>query len=230
MGISPAILLPSRVGLLGDIHTEADRLRATLAHFQREGIEAILCTGDIADGPEEVWGLEECCELLSKPDIYSICGNHDRWLLEGAMRDRADAVHRFELESDTIAFLEQLPPTETFDTPIGPLQLCHGIGSDDMALVLPLDSTDSLKQNVALQTLLTGGQHKAIVNGHSHRRMVRTVGDVVLINAGTLHRDHEPGFGVIDFTKAQVEFFSVSAPAAIQQIATMPFSSPAFAS
>ncbi len=52
-------------------------------------------------------------------------------------------------------------------------------------------------------------KYKYVVNGHTHERMVRTFGDCTIINAGTLFREHDPCFGIIDFTSKHVQFFNI---------------------
>ncbi|WP_224244419.1 metallophosphoesterase family protein [Hyalangium gracile] len=44
---------------------------------------------------------------------------------------------------------------------------------------------------------------------HSHRRMVRTIEGLTLINAGTLHRDHEPCFALVDLSRGEVSFHDI---------------------
>jgi predicted phosphodiesterase len=55
-----------------------------------------------------------------------------------------------------------------------------------------------VRGNHDLQNLLRGG-YRWILNGHSHRRMVRHFGRATVINAGTLLRSHEPCFLELDF-------------------------------
>ena len=50
-----------------------------------------------------------------------------------------------------------------------------------------------------------------VINGHSHRQMVRAFPGVSLINAGTLRADHEPCFLHVDFVRANVTVFEFAA-------------------
>jgi predicted phosphodiesterase len=95
--------------------------------------------------------------------------------------------------------LAQLPEMVEFDTVCGRALLCHGLGPNDMAKVAPDDVGYALESNDDLQGLLRGSKYRWILNGHSHRRMVRNFGDVTLINAGTLLRHHQPCFLELDF-------------------------------
>jgi predicted phosphodiesterase len=71
-----------------------------------------------------------------------------------------------------------------------------------MAKVGPDDFGYALDANDDLQNLLRFGGYRWILNGHSHRRMVREFNGVTLINAGTLMRRQEPCFLELDFENA----------------------------
>ncbi len=66
------------IGLIGDIHAEADYLEIALRFFQMAQVEKILCVGDIVDG----WGnVDRCCKLLEQAEVVTVhygCNNHDR--------------------------------------------------------------------------------------------------------------------------------------------------------
>jgi predicted phosphodiesterase len=102
------------------------------------------------------------------------------------------------------------------------LLLCHGLGDDDMSRVTPDDFGYALESNDALQELLTTEQYRFVINGHTHRRMVRDFGGVTVINVGTLFRDHEPCFAVVDFERGQVEFFDIPNGGEIRRAARHP--------
>lgn len=77
-----------------------------------------------------------------------------------------------------------------------------------MSAVRPEDSGYALETNDALQLLVRAAAVELLVCGHSHRRMVRRIGPLTIINAGTLSTYDEPGFGVVDLDdEPQVTFF-----------------------
>ena len=55
----------------------------------------------------------------------------------------------------------------------------------------------------------TCGTPAFVVNGHTHRRLVRTFGEMTIINAGTLYRKHAPCFCIADFEQGFVQYFNV---------------------
>lgn len=199
-----------RVGVIGDVHTEVQALERVLGYFGTLDLDRVLCTGDIADGPGHGDAVTRCCTMLQNAQAVTICGNHDRWLQEGTMREEADATDPGELDAATRAFLAALPAMVEFDTPTGKLLLCHGLGADDMAGVQPHDRGRAIDANQRLQEMLAQGRHAFVVNGHTHRRMVRAIGSLTVINAGTLLTTQQPTCVVADFEAQRVRLYDVT--------------------
>lgn len=199
--VASALDLTGRVGLVGDIHAEDDVLAAALEHMDALGVTARLCVGDIADGSGD---LDRTCALLDRAGVVCVRGNHDRWALEGTNR----ALEYANTPSPRArAFLESLPPTRRFDTPLGGLLLCHGVGDNDMAELRPdttgyaLDVLDELHELAARPDVVL------MVGGHTHQAMVRAFPGLVVVNAGTLRgREDRPAtFSILDLDEAAVE-------------------------
>jgi predicted phosphodiesterase len=207
-----------RIGLIGDIHAEDELLERALDVLRSRAVELVAATGDIADGAGSV---DRCCALLESFGAVVVRGNHDRWLLAGIARDLPHATPVEAVTAETRRMLAQLPETVEFDTVQGRALLCHGLGANDMAKVLPDDFGYALEANDDLQNLVGGGAYRWILNGHSHRHMVRDFGPLTVINAGTLLRRRGPCFLELDFETATGLVFTfdpngvVTAPAAI---------------
>lgn len=198
-----------RVGALGDVHTESRLLERALTHLRDQGVDALVCTGDIPDGPEGARGTERACELLQQAGVLTVSGNHERWMNEGEMRELPDAVMQDELGPAALEYLHALPPVLELSTPQGRLLLCHGVGYDDMAKVGRYDRGQALALNQPLQELLAEKRYRYVINGHSHQSMVRNLGPVSIINAGTLLRDHNPCCALVDFENQEVTFWEI---------------------
>lgn len=196
-----------RVGVIGDLHCEDEVLELVLLHFSKACADTVLSVGDIVDGTGDV---NNVCSLLVQHRVLAVAGNHDRWILTGSMREMANATAISALSSVTREWLAQLPKTRSFQTPSGRLLLCHGLGEDDMAEVGPEDEGYALQSNFALQELVLSGQHRFVVCGHSHKPMVRNIGSLTIINAGTLGREGRQTCVLIDFARGSVEFFDAS--------------------
>jgi predicted phosphodiesterase len=194
-----------RFAIVGDIHGEHMTLSSVLDVVNNEAVDAVLSVGDIVDGAGDV---NACCRLLAESAAHVVRGNHERWFLAGTMRDLPDATPERDVDARSRAFLAALPATRRFGTMRGDLLLCHGTGEDDMHAVGPDDFGYALETNDELQKVLADRSIHLLVCGHSHRRMVRRVGGLTIVNAGTLLRDQTPCFGIVDVGDSpQVTFF-----------------------
>ncbi len=194
---------PQRIGIVGDVHAQADNLEAALLFFEQNGITTILCVGDVVDGPGDA---NRCCELLREWNVPTVKGNHDRWLLENTMRDLPDTTPREQLTAASIQWLQELPITFELETVAGRLLLCHGIGANDMKGLTPDASAYDLESNLELQFLLREDKFRFLVGGHTHRRMVRRFGSLTAINAGTLLETQHPRVATLDFVESCMQF------------------------
>lgn len=187
-----------RIGLIGDVHAEDAALELVLRELKQLGAETLLQVGDIVDGPGD---LARTVALLREHHVLAVRGNHDRWLLGNQGRDlpyaqRLDRVGPAELE-----FLAQLPATREFRSPRGHVLLCHGLGTNDMVGVKPDSEGYDISSNTELQRLITERRYRFVLNGHTHRAMLRTFGPLSIVNGGTLLREHERAFTYVDFER-----------------------------
>lgn len=190
-------------GAIGDIHAEDDHLEVALVHLESLKCDAILAVGDIVDGSGD---LARCVSLLREHRATAVRGNHERWFLDGKVRGLPHAHHRADVDSESIEWLERLPPTWTGETIAGTLLLCHAVGDDDMIRLLPDDDASALAANDPLQRVLGSGV-EIMVCGHTHKPMVRTVFGLLVVNAGTL--EGRPGFVHVDLAARVAKMFSI---------------------
>jgi putative phosphoesterase len=196
----------NRIGLVGDIHTQDELLEIALNFLVSQNVEIIAATGDIVTG---IGSVDRCCKLLQSRSVVTVRGNHDRWFLEGVMKNLPNATPAESVASESRRMLEQLPDIIEFKTPKGRALLCHGLGHNDMAKVGPDDYGYGLETNTDLQNLIKSGRYRWILNGHSHRRMVRHFGNLTVINAGTLKEHQDPCVFILDFRAMSGSLFSI---------------------
>ena len=103
-----------RFGILGDIHAEHEMLAVALEYLSRQNLDAVLSVGDVVDGPGDV---NACCRLLVESQAAIVRGNHERWFLEGKMRDLPEATRDedVDLRSRTNGPTEPSQRTEVGD-------------------------------------------------------------------------------------------------------------------
>jgi len=195
-----------RIGFVGDVHAEDAALEAVLDFFRQSGIRTVLCTGDVMDG----WGnAERCCALLRQSEIATVLGNHDEWFLRGESRDLPEATPVGSLSAPSQAFVQGLPRTLRYATPFGSAVLCHGLGENNDASVEKSDAGETITNNAELQRLIADPAVQIVLNGHTHEAMVRHFEGLTIVNAGSLHRDYEPVFLIVDFASGAVDVLAV---------------------
>jgi predicted phosphodiesterase len=202
------MLLIRRVGLIGDVHAEDEALAFALEQLAQLGVDALLQIGDIADGPGD---LTRTIALLKQHGVLAVRGNHDRWQLANQMRELPYAKQLHEVDASVVEYLSQLPVTREFRSARGRVLMCHGLGENDMVKVKPYDEGYALSSNLDLQRLISDRKQQFVINGHSHQAMLRSFGALSIVNAGTLLRDDERCFSVVDFERGELVRYSTDA-------------------
>jgi predicted phosphodiesterase len=192
-----------RLGIVGDVHCENETLERVLDTLGTMNVDAVLCVGDLVDGPGDA---NAALALLESRSVQCVAGNHERWFLDGEQRTLENAT--LELSPSARAFLEGLERLRHYETPAGKALLCHGVGSDDEAWLLPDTRGYALQDIPTLRELMLDDRVQFMLGGHTHERMVRVFPGLTVINAGTIHRKDEQTFTVVDFNTMRVSFYS----------------------
>ncbi|MEM6958822.1 MAG: metallophosphoesterase family protein [Myxococcota bacterium] len=200
--------LEGRVGVIGDAHALDDRLERAVETLRAWGAQTLLQVGDIVDGPGDA---DRTVSLLEQADVVAIAGNHERWFLEGIGREKPDRTQN--LNDAARAYLEALPTTRRFTTPLGGLLLCHGVGENDMDMLKSDTRGFALRAIEELWELIDDPDLQLMVAGHTHERMVRHFDGLTAINAGTLHDTGPGGIVGVDFDEAQLHCWDWSGDA-----------------
>jgi predicted phosphodiesterase len=177
-----------QVAALYDVHGNLPALDAVLAEVDAD---VILVGGDVVAGP---WPAETLARLRSLDgDVRFIRGNADRELAkrtEGRAPPHLLEFVRERLSADDLAFLGSLPLTETIDVDgLGEVLFCHATPRTDEEIFTRISPEASW--GVALDGVVAG----VVVCGHTHMQFDRPIGDVRLINAGSVGMpyEQEPG-------------------------------------
>ena len=195
----------SRFGVIGDVHGESETLGRVLDALEMMNVEAVLCVGDLVDGPGDA---DATLAMLQTRQVQCVAGNHERWFLDGEQRTLENATATINEASRT--FVEGLPTMRRYATPNGNALLCHGVGEDDEAWLLPDTRGYALQDIPTLRELMLDEEVQFMLCGHTHERMVRVFPGLTVINAGTIHRKDEQSFMVLDFGAMRVEFYSAA--------------------
>lgn len=188
-----------KLALLGDVHGNADALRAVLCAACEAGVQEILNTGDMVGyyhHPDEV-----VAQLRAWPG-HSVRGNHDDMLAPAA----ADPAHLALLSAkygqglslalerltpDARTWIEALPRSRVLDYDGYRILLCHGCPWDTDYYVYP-DAPEALLQRI---TDAAGPQIDLVVLGHTHYQTIWHRNGPKIVNPGSVGqpRDRKPG-------------------------------------
>ena len=198
--------LITHIGAIGDIHAEDVNLDLALSFLSEQKLDLIVSVGDIVTG---LGNVDRCCDLLQSHSVITVAGNHDRWFLSEVMPALPNYTDPSAVSSQSKYFLNTLPQTYELNSPQGTVLICHGLDTNDMADLKPDDYGYAIEANLELQELIRSKQIRFVVNGHTHCRMVRSFGNLTVINVGTLQRYGVSGFAIIDFESSHVDFFDI---------------------
>jgi len=158
-----------KLAILSDIHANLEALQATLDRISVQGVDRIVCLGDIVGYNTNP---AECIALLRKFDPLCIAGNHDR-AVSGQITTngfseiaaRAVAWTRPRLAADALAFLGGLPLQASID---GQLVLVHGaLHPETGCELIPLDNDERRRLSFRALMAHASGAHICAF-GHTH--------------------------------------------------------------
>jgi predicted phosphodiesterase len=215
-----------RIGVVSDPHGCLVGLKAALDWLAKEGIDTVVCAGDVANfGPQP----NECISLLAERNVVTVQGNCDRdMLLPSAADQQTDertaqliAINdwgRERLTSASRQWLAALPPRLM---PAPGVLIVHG-GVKDPEEILAADTEPSFPPGVSV-----------VAAGHLHVPFVTHTRQGVWVNAGSTGRpcdgDPRAALAVLEQQStgwtASIHRVPFDIEAAVQEIrqANMPF-------
>jgi putative phosphoesterase len=177
-----------QVAALYDIHGNLPALDAVLGEVDAE---VILVGGDFVAGP---WPAETLARLRGLGgDVRFIRGNADREVFEEAQGLAPPEVMEFVrtcLGTDDVDFLRALPLTETIEVDgLGRVLFCHATPRNDEEIFTRISPDERWQETLA------GVDADVVVCGHTHVQFDRRIGDVRLVNAGSVGMPYEDAPG-----------------------------------
>lgn len=177
-----------RVAAIYDIHGNLPALEAVLDELPRIGVDEIIVGGDVVPGPMPREVLDV---LLGLPTpIRFIGGNGERDILsvlDGVpphhLPARAREVVQWSAEvlsPEQVDELRAWPDTARLRTPQGDALFCHATPRSDREIFTVLTPDDRLLP------VLQPAAASLVVCGHTHMQFDRAVGDIRVVNAGSV--------------------------------------------
>ncbi|HGY08544.1 MAG TPA: metallophosphoesterase [Oceanithermus profundus] len=173
-----------RLGLFSDVHANLPALEATLGVLNDEGVDFMLCLGDVVGyGPHP----REVVQLLKQRGIVCTLGAADANLAFPFARTEREGVAdetldwtREQLTPEEVRWLRYLPVTYRLQTPYGRLRGFHGLPYQ------PEKRFPLAKATAELEPLFERMMSRILVTGGSHVPFHRQVGDYWLIDPGSV--------------------------------------------
>jgi predicted phosphodiesterase len=175
-----------RIGLISDIHGNRAALDAVLAELEGDGVDSLVCLGDVAVGPQGAEALARVREL----GCPVILGNWDAAFVDGSLPPAANETARIvneihgwwgeQLSADDRTFLATF--AGQLDLPVDGSQalLFHGSprSYDDWIF--------STTPEEELSAMFDRERPALLVGGHTHVQLVRRWGASLLVNPGSV--------------------------------------------
>jgi len=175
-----------RVAALADVHGNAVALAAVLAELEREQPDLIVSCGDLTWGPLP----GETLALLEpwRERVRFVRGNSERELAERTL-DSEIAIWQHEQHDrpELTAYLERTEATVSVEVAgLGTTVFSHGSPRSDEECV----TVETPAERVAEFT--AGLDADAVVTAHTHMQYERRVGELRLLNPGSVGLPYEP--------------------------------------
>lgn len=179
-----------KIAALYDIHGNVPALQAVLKELSSIQPDVIVVGGDIVSGPmpgETLAGLRQLAG-----NVVALRGNGDREVVAISndphslpnQSERAREITHWvarHLDQDQIQFLAHLPAHITLTVEnLGEVLFCHATPRSDEELFTPRTSQEQLR------TFFQNVEQPVVVCGHTHMQFELQVGDVRVLNAGSV--------------------------------------------
>jgi len=182
---SPCQFAVMRIAVLADAHGNLLALQAVLADLQAASPDLVVNLGDLATGPFDPAGSADVQMALDCP---TVAGNHERDLSEGSDASSSVAFARPFLSVAHLQWIGTLPKVLALAG--GEVFACHGspAGGDLDYLLDDVSSGHAvLASENAIRPRLSGiGPASLVLCGHTHMPRVVQLGDVLIVNPGSV--------------------------------------------
>ena len=173
-----------KVAALYDIHGNLPALRAVLDDVAAFAPNLLVIGGDVVSGPQP----EAVLDAIFGAGVLMrwVMGNADREVADGDGPAGAPATEIAAFAAERLR-PEQLQLVETFQPSVatGGVLFCHGSPRADDEILTTLSAAARITEACARV------RQRIVVCGHTHRQFDRQVGELRLINAGSIGRPFE---------------------------------------
>ncbi|MEM0448962.1 MAG: metallophosphoesterase family protein [Methanomassiliicoccales archaeon] len=199
-----------RCAIISDIHSNLHALNVVLRDIDEQGVDEVLCAGDLVG-----YGAfpNEVIAQIKERKIISICGNHDRAVLNidtsGMNPLAAKAVYwtAKQISFEALGYLKKLKPRATLNLAGIPAAMFHGSVRNDDEYVYEED---------AVPELLNLARARVVISGHTHVPYVKRYSEGVLLNPGSVGQprdgDRRASYLILDGDEMRFELRRLDYP------------------
>jgi putative phosphoesterase len=177
-----------KIAILADIHGNLPALEAVLAKIDAEGIERIVCLGDVATlgpQPREVIARVRalgCPVVMGNTDAILLALQRDGSTMGNDWSNEAfDQWCANQLTDDDLAYLRAFQPTISLTLDGDVTLLCYHGSPRSYDDRITAETPDA-----ALHEMLGAIPAHIYIGGHTHQQMLRRHRDALVLNPGTV--------------------------------------------
>ena len=188
-----------KLGLVSDVHATARPLAQALELLTEQGVDQIVCLGDIAGYGVE---LEETVKLLERYHCQSILGNHDLWYMDKHADDPNDYARQY---------FTQLPRYYQLNEQGLELYFVHANPPDALMGGIRLydENGQLLPQQIREWTqALQGFDFEFLFVGHTHQYFDQVLANTRVINPGSTMFNNS--CAMLSLPEQKLEYFSLN--------------------
>lgn len=193
-----------RLGLIADIHADADALKLALDQLAQKQVDQIICAGDVIGKGRQA---ELAVEIIRSREIPTVCGNHDADAAEyQRMRMPPQFAKAAPLSEESLVYLKALPSTLRFEWEGKRLLMAHGTPNDCYEYAF-FDNSVEFYQRMVKQA-----EADVIILGHTHEPMLIRCKGTTIINPGSVCGKIGHGsmsYGILTLPEITLEVFGV---------------------
>ena len=183
-----------KIGIITDIHSNIQALKAILNEFDRIKIDKIICCGDIIGigiNPEET--VQEL--LKRKNSLIAIQGNHEQYLLNGLPKEVHNSKRKMskeeienhkwnhsKLSEQSIKFLSELKLFENVEIEEKKILVVHYPQKKDGTYKIYIKNPSIIENKEMFREY----DDDIFLFGHTHMRSINKIDNKWYINTGSL--------------------------------------------
>ena len=196
------------LGIISDVHSNYEALKAVLRELNREGVNRIINAGDNVGYSAFP---NECIELFKAEGIEGVMGNYDEAVAFskpvcgcGYKDEEVARIGHLSLawtqenvNHETREYLSELSKHLEFESPDGKVFAMHG-GLEDLTQWIT-EKNEGLLKEIALKK-----GARLVILGHTHKPFVKEIDGTVFVNPGAVGRpfdgDPSASFAIVEIS------------------------------